>query len=134
MFEPGSLQRTLDRPELSVSSASIAGAMTPDPVTDHPSVTVVPFLLTLDAAGTVSSDSAPGVVWLIGVKACNWTPASGSGATSTWPEAVAVADGGDPEDPDDPAIKATVADPPPWAGGQARTAELTATCLAAALA
>src|ERR1700752_4144890 len=39
--EPGSAQRTLARPELSVSSASMAGAMTPVPVTDQPSATVV---------------------------------------------------------------------------------------------
>jgi hypothetical protein len=131
--EPGSLQRTLDRPELPVSSASMAGAMTPVPVTDQPSATFVPFLLALDAAGTVSSDSAPGTVWLIGLTACSWTPAGGSGASSTWPGPVTVVGEADCAELGAPAISATWAVPPLGAGGQARTAELTATCLGAAL-
>ena len=124
--EPGSPQRTLARPVPVVSSASMVWAMVPVAVTDQPCSTVVAFLLVLCAAGVVSIDSRPGWVWLIGFRVRSCAPASGNGASSAWPSP-----GRDDDAAGDPAMKATLPDPPPWTGGQARAAEVTATCCGA---
>src|SRR5260370_42410435 len=64
--EPGSPQRTSARPELSATSASMAGPMVPLALTDQPSGTDVPFLLALAASGPASTDGPPGVSLLVG--------------------------------------------------------------------
>ena len=129
MSEPGSPQRTLAIPELCATSASMAWAMVPLADTDQPSATEVPFLLVLDPAGTVSRESTPGPGARTGPVARTGTPAGGSAVSSTRPPAVAG-----PAAPVAPAISATGPEPLPWAGGQARAAEVTATCRVTAAA
>src|SRR5271169_3605744 len=114
MSEPGSLQRILAIPELCASSASIAWAMVPLADTDQPSATEAPFLVVLDPAGTVSSESTPGPCVRTGPVARSGTPAGGSAVSSTWPT---VAGPAAPAAPAAPAISATGPDPLPWAGG-----------------
>ena len=123
MSEPGSPQRTLARPELWATSASMAWAMVPLADTDQPSATAAPFLGVLDPAGTVSSDSTPGPGAPTAPVARSGTPAGGSAVSSTWPAVAGPAAAA----PAAPAISATGPVPPPVAGGQARTAEVTAT-------
>src|SRR5271166_4523430 len=110
MSEPGSLQRTLAIPELCATSASMAWAMVPLADTDQPSATEAPFLVVLDPAGTVSSESTPGPCVRTGPVARSGTPTGGSAISATGPE------------------------PLPWTGGQARAAEVTATCRVTAAA
>src|SRR5580693_10789669 len=96
--------------------------MGPFATTDQPWSTCVWFLLALCAAGMVSICSTPGAIWLMGLAARSAAPASGSGASSACPDPPA-----DPDDDDGgPATNATVPDPLPWTGGQARAAEVTA--------
>ena len=83
MSEPGSPQRTLARPELWATSASMARAMVPLADTDQPSATEAPFLLVGDPAGTVSSESTPRLCARTGPVACSGTPAGGSAVRST---------------------------------------------------
>ena len=120
--------------------------MVPLADTDQPSATEAAFLLVLDPAGTVSSESAPVPCARTGPVARSGTPAGGSAVSSTWP---AVADPPVPVEPVPvepvpvelvpvelaaPAISATGPEPLPCAGGQARAAEVTATCLVTAAA
>ena len=61
----------------------MAWAMVPLAETDQPSATEVPFLLVLDPAGTVSSDSTPGPGARTAAVARSGTPAGGSAGSST---------------------------------------------------
>src|SRR5438105_871334 len=96
--------------------------MAPLAATDQPWGTDGPFLPALDPAGTVSIQSPPGPCWRRGPVARTGTPAGGSAVSSTWP---ACADAAAPVAP---AVNATGPEPLPSAGGQARAAEVTATC------
>src|SRR5271166_3351556 len=84
MSEPGSLQRTLAIPELCATSASMAWAMVPLADTDQPSATEAPFLVVLDPAGTVSSESTPGPCVRTGPVARSGTPTGGSAGVRAW--------------------------------------------------
>ena len=123
--EPGSPQRTLARPELCASSASMARAIVPVADTDQPWATGAPFLLALAPAGSVSRENTPGLCARTGPVARSGRPAGGSAVSSTFPG---------PAAPAGPASNATGAEPPPRAGGQARAAEVTATCRVTAAA
>src|SRR5580692_646554 len=125
--EPGALQRTLARPELCATSASMAEAIAPVAVTDQPTCTGVAFLPAVEAAGTDTRERTPGPAWLIGATVRSWAPAGGSGVSSACPASPAL-----------PALPAAVAaaaapisairpDPVPRAGAQARVAVVTAT-------
>src|SRR5271154_4910899 len=126
--EPGSPQRTLARPAPVASSASRARAMVPVAVTDQPCRSwlllclLVGLLVACLAAGGGSSERRAGGGWLRGVGVRRWAPARGSEVSWACPG---------PGLADDAAMKATWPGPPPGTGGQARVAELTATCCGA---
>src|SRR5580692_4993429 len=95
MFEPGSPQRRVARPERLASSASMACASVPLAVTDQPvgtGLALLPLAGTVEPAGTVSSERTPGPFARIALAGESWTPAGGSDASSACP---------DPADPPD---------------------------------
>ena len=93
--------------------------MVPLADTDQPSATEVPFLAVLDPAGSVSSESSPGALG-----------ADGAGRTQRHAgrRQRGQLDLTRRRGPAAPPINATGLEPLPWAGGQARAAEVTATC------
>src|SRR5690242_5012201 len=124
--EPGAPQRTAAMPVLSANSASMDWAIEPLPVTDQPWATGPPFFPVVVPAGSVSSETTPGLCARTGLAGRSVWPAGGSAVRSMW-----LPWPGAPAAPARPPSRVTGAEPPPGAGGQARAAEVTATCLVA---
>jgi len=80
--EPGSPQRTAAMPVLSASSASMDWAIEPLPVTDQPWATGPPFFPVVVPAGSVSSETAPGLCARTGLAGRSVWPAGGSAVRS----------------------------------------------------
>ena len=83
--DPGTPQRTLAIPVLSASSASMACAIEPLPVTDQPWAAGPDFFPVTVPAGSVSRETAPGLCARTGLAPFSVSPAGGSAVRSMWP-------------------------------------------------
>ena len=80
--EPGAPQRTLAMPVLSASSASMDWAIGPVPVTDQPWAAGPAFFPVTAPAGSVSSETTPGLCARTGLAGRSVRPAGGSAVRS----------------------------------------------------